>query len=462
MNEIEIVNHKQKQKIIEPQEGPQTTFLSTRAEIAIFGGSAGSGKTYSLLLDPLRNIKNKNFGAVIFRRTTKQVRNEGGLWDTARDVYGPFNPTPLEGSLEMKFPQGSKVQFAHMEHENNRYDWDGSQIPYIGFDEIQHFTERQFFYMLARNRSPHGIPCRIRATCNPDPDSWLRRLVDWWIGHDGYPIKERGGKIRYFIRDGDQFIWGDDKFDPMAKSITFIPSLIADNKILLEKDPGYMANLNALQYVERMQKLHGNWDVRPSAGLYFKRHWFEIVETLPTNIIRSVRYWDRASSENVEADRTSGVLMHQSDNGIFYISDDRSFRGSPLKVEQAIKNTAIQDPKNTIIGIEQDPGQAGVADAQNYSRLLCGFNVRLIKVNKDKITRATPLSAQCEAGNVKLVRGVWNEEYLREMESFPEGKHDDRTDASSGAFNLLTNFGEGNFNKNMVPKKRTERMEDQW
>lgn len=75
-------------KVIRPQKGPQEKFLSTTADIAIYGGAAGGGKSYGLLIEPLRYKNNKRFGAVIFRHEYKQIFNQGGLWDTSNDVYG--------------------------------------------------------------------------------------------------------------------------------------------------------------------------------------------------------------------------------------------------------------------------------------------------------------------------------------------------------------------------------------
>jgi predicted phage terminase large subunit-like protein len=90
-----------------------------------------------------------------------------------------------------------------------------------------------------------------------------------------------------------------------------------------------------------------------------------------------------------------------------------------------------------MIGIEQDPGQAGKFEAAYYVKSLAGFNVRTFRVRHDKVTRAQPVSAQAEAGNVRLVRARWNEALLQELEAFPEGGHDDQVDALSGAFAAL-------------------------
>ena len=159
---------------IKPQSGPQEDFLATSADIAVYGGSAGAGKSFDLLLEPTRHIHIGDFNAVIFRRTYPQITNPGGLWDTSSEIYPSCGGVPKLSMLNWTFPSGAKIKFAHMQYEQDRYEWDGAQIPFIGFDQLEHFTWRQFFYMLSRNRSLCGVNPYVRATCNPDPDHWLR------------------------------------------------------------------------------------------------------------------------------------------------------------------------------------------------------------------------------------------------------------------------------------------------
>lgn len=434
---------------ITPQEGPQTEFLESVADIVFYGGGAGGGKTYALLLDPLRHYENGEFGAVIFRRSTTQVRNQGGMWDESQKLYPMVMATPRESILEWTFPSGMAVKFSHLEYDKTVYDWQGSQIPMIGFDEITHFSEFQFFYMLSRNRSSSGVPGYIRATCNPDADSWVRKFVDWWIGPDGFAIKERSGIVRWFIRQNDTLVWGDSKEEliekygtkQIPKSFTFIPALLSDNKILMENDPSYVSNLHALPKVERERLLGGNWNIRPTAGNYFKREYFEVLNTLPAGWIQCVRFWDRAATKpspaNSDPDWTRGLKLYKYPNGVHVVGDLKSLRDSPYNVEQLIKTTASQDKVEVRIVCQQDPGSAGVAEAQNFIRMLNGYDVHTRPFSKDKATRAKPVSAQCEARNVKVLRGDWNEEFFVELENFPEGKHDDIVDTFSGAYNEM-------------------------
>lgn len=269
--------------IIKPQEGYQEKVLSTSADICISGASAGVGKSFALLLEFTRHVHNPKWGGVIFRRTTPQIRNQGGLWDASMGIYPHLSAQPKESSLEWRFPSGSEIKFSHLEYEKDKLNFQGSEIPFIGFDELPHFTESQFFYLLSRSRSTCGVSPYVRATCNPDPDSWVATLVEWWIDRDtGYPIPERDGVIRYFTKNSGGYVWGDSKeeviekasyfldemveksegvvkHEDFVKSITFISGSIYDNKELLSKNPEYLANLQAQDPQTKAQLLDGNW-----------------------------------------------------------------------------------------------------------------------------------------------------------------------------------------------------------
>lgn len=284
--------------ILKPQPGKQEMFLSSPADIAIYGGAAGGGKTYALLLENVRHIDNPNFGSVIFRRDSTQITNEGGLWDTAQEIYLQLGGVAKQSpKYIIEFPSGAKITFAHLQYEKHAKSYQGSQIPLICFDELTHFSESQFFYLLSRNRSTCGVKPYVRATCNPDSDSWVRKFLDWWIDDDGYPIEQRCGELRYFFRRDGSIIWGDTREELMEKyhlqktdikSVTFISSSVYDNKILLDINPEYLGNLKALSTVEQGQLLYGNWNIKPSAGLYFARDDFRIVKT-PTFAINAWR-----------------------------------------------------------------------------------------------------------------------------------------------------------------------------
>lgn len=429
------------------QPGPQEQFLRCSADIAFYGGSAGGGKSFALLLDAVRGVTHPQYGAVIFRRTTKQVTSEGGLWDTASNLYIGMGARPNNQDLFFRFPVGGRVGFAHMEHDKNRFDWQGSQIPYIGFDELTHFSWVQFSYMLSRNRSAHGLQTKIRATLNPDPDHFARKWVDWYLDVDGYAIPERSGVIRWLIVIDDEPVWFATRAEALVEypdslplSFTFIASSIEDNKILLEQDPKYLANLEALPRVERERLKKGNWNIRASAGSYFQRSDFEIVDALPAGKHKkTVRAWDFAGTDTKDGDDpdwTVGLKMSVIDD-VYYVEHVERFRVDASKVKQRVTNTASGDGTGVTVRLTQDPGQAGKAQVKDYVSGLAGYSVKYETASGDKTTRATPYSSQVQAGNVKLLRGPWNDAYLAELENFPVGSHDDQVDASSDAFNEL-------------------------
>ena len=439
--------------ILRPQPGPQEDFLASSADFAIYGGAAGGGKTYATLLETLRHYNVPGFSAVFFRRTMPQIRNPGALWDTARRIYPLTGATPLEQPSEWNWSKGARVKMAHLEHENTVEDWQGAQVPLFLFDELTHFLESMVFYMLSRNRSECGVRPYMRGTCNPDPDSWVARFIEWWIDQDtGYPIQERSGRLRWFIRRGEDFIWADTKDKVLAlvpganpveaKSVTFIPAKLEDNKILEKADPGYRGNLMAMTRVMRERLLGGNWKARSVAGKVFAKSDAVIIERRPDDIVDVIRAWDLAATEpsevNKDPDWTCGVKIGRRKNGRYVVLDVEYGRVRSADVHSKVEKTAELDGKQVKIFIPKDPGQAGVDQAAGYIRDLVGYRIVCERETGDKETRADALACQWQAKNVDVVRAPWNDWYLALMDAFPtKGVHDDPVDASASGFNRI-------------------------
>ena len=178
----------------------------------------------------------------------------------------------------------------------------------------------------------------------------------------------------------------------------------------------------------------GQYQQRPAPreGGIFKRHWFEIVPAAPANA-RRCRGWDLAASKSSTSAYTAGVRLSVL-NGVYYIEDVARGREEAAGVERMILNTARLDGMGCKISIPQDPGQAGKAQVAAFARLLAGFNCRFSPESGDKESRALPVSAQAAVGNVKIVKGPWNDAFLDEITSFPAGTYKDQTDALSRAF----------------------------
>lgn len=457
-------------QMIKPQP-KQELFLSSSADICIFGGSAGGGKSYACLLEPLRHINVRRFGAVVFRRTYPEITKEGGMWDEAMAVYSMVGGSPNKNDLSFRFKAGSKITFASMQYEDDRYAWKSSQIPLIIFDQLESFTEGQFFYMFSRNRSTCGVKPYIRATCNPEP-GWLADFIGWWIAADGYADLTRAGVLRWMVRKGDdQIAWFGTREEAIAaypddpdvdpKSVTFIPSTVYDNQELLKKDPGYIGNLKALSLVDRERLLGdaergGNWLIKPSAGKVFNRAWFKVVDAVPAGGT-VVRRWDFAATEKAlnkkDPDYTASCLMLKVNNQ-YYILDITADQIAPAEIDRRLVNISRQDqarfeqepPPDTEPKIsrryrvrwEEEGGSSGKRESYRMVQELAGLDCRGVTSHKDKLIRAKPLAAQVEAGNVFLLAGTWNEMFLNHMHGQPDLPHDDMMDAASGAFFDLT------------------------
>ena len=450
------------QKIV-PQPR-QRQFLTCQADIVIYGGTAGGGKTYAELLEPLYHIDNPDFGAVIFRRTIPEVTNEGGLWDEAGKLYPLLGAVDNKNEHQYTFMTGARVSFSHMQREEDKYAWKSAQVPLIEFDQLETFTASQFWYMLSRNRSTCGVKPYMRATANAEP-GWLADLISWWIAEDGYAILERSGVIRYMARIGsnDEIVWGDsrqellDKYpecDP--KSFTFILATLYDNKILMQKDPGYLANLKNLPYVERERLLGdpvrgGNWKIKPSAGKVFNRAWFQPIalKDVPAGGV-VCRRWDFAATEKElnknDPDSTSSTLM-LAVNNCYYILDSTNDQIAPSQIDPMFENITRQDAaqfsqsgRRYMARWEQEPGSAGKRESWRTTVKFPGIDAKGVPAIHDKLTNWKPFATMAENGhNVYYVIEPWNERFLNNLHGVPDLDHDDDADSASGAFNDLAN-----------------------
>lgn len=442
---------------IEPQAGKQWSAFASSADVVFYGGSAGGGKTWWLTYEPMRHVRRKGFNAIIFRRTNPELMGGGSVWEESKTLYPHFGGRSrmspvLDWTFETDDDGTSLVEMRHLQHPKDLLAHQSKQYCLIEFDELTHFPEEMFWYLFSRNRSTCGVKPYIRAAMNPDPDSWVAEFIEWYIDQEtGYAIEERGGVIRHFIRYDEAIEWGESEeeleekfpayfFDVNGKrnnkhstTFTFIPARLEDNPKMLEVDPQYESRMDLLPKVDRERLRWGNWKIKPAAGMYFPRHKAEIVEEAPVEVIGRVRGWDKAATKptpkNPRPDWTVGPLMSRDRQGIIYIEHVHRMQDNPLEVEGAITGYAGTDPRGTSVAMWQDPAQAGKSEAAHFTRLLFGVEIDFFKANQDKTTFAKPFSSQWLAGNVKLVRGPWNEPFLKVMENFAgpdtEGVDDD-------------------------------------
>ena len=254
------------------QKGCQERFLATNADITIFGGNRGGGKSYALLMEALKDIRDRNASMVVLRNEKPDL---SGLIEKSYKLFLPFGRYNKSiNDMTWNFDNGGKLVFSYFADSlaDFKMRFQGKEFCYVGIDEITHISYEKFKYLITCNRNAYGLRNRFYGTCNPDPDSWVRRYIDWWIGEDGLPIPEKDGVLRYCFMDGDDIndvYWGDtpeevymqcrevidslwkeeyaslgfDKITMFVKSVTFIRGKLEENIALITSDPNYVANL---------------------------------------------------------------------------------------------------------------------------------------------------------------------------------------------------------------------------
>lgn len=189
----------------------------------------------------------------------------------------------------------------------------------------------------------------------------------------------------------------------------------------------------------------GQWQQRPQPreGGMFRREWFDVVDAIPQSGQR-VRAWDLAatikSTTSNDPDYTVGLKGMKLGEQIIILDMVRR-RGTAGEIGELVRQIALQDGRQCIIRMPQDPGQAGKAQIEHYVGLLAGYPLKVSTVTGDKGVRATPAAAQAEFGRIKLARGAWNDDFLAEISAFPRGRHDDVVDALADLVDELTSSG---------------------
>jgi predicted phage terminase large subunit-like protein len=234
--------------------------------------------------------------------------------------------------------------------------------------------------------------------------------------------------------------WTFEVFGRSGPNCELFHATSADNPFL---PPDFVETIRR-QYTsaQAAQELGGAFtDVE---GSLFRRDWLGIVEYAP-KVVRAVRAWDMASTEQKDGndpDWTAGVLIGRLPNYTYVILDVVRTRATPSAVEELMKRTAERDGRNVEIVVEEEPGSAGKWAVSHLLRnIFAGWPFYGQKSTGPKATRAQPLAAMAERGEVKLLRGEWNKTFLDELEVFPLGGHDDQVDAASLAFSKVAQKG---------------------
>ena len=255
-------------------------------------------------------------------------------------------------------------------------------------------------------------------------------LPIWYTSNPGGPGHEFL-KARFIGQPGA-------RLRPTTKRV-FLPSSLRDNPSL---GPEYAERLEALtDPVERARLRDGDWDAS-AGGLVFDRSWFEVVDALPAGVnLRRCRGWDMAATAGGGCE-TVGARWAKAPTGVYYVEDLVVGQWDPGARNQVMLQTARTDGGNVEVDWEQEPGSAGKDATYAFTRMLAGFRTWGTPASGDKVTRAGTWAAQAKVGNVKILRGPWNQAFLDAVQRFPEAFLD-RIDACTVAFKRLSQGWDG-------------------
>lgn len=455
--------------IIRPQAGAQESFLASDADVTIYGGAAGGGKTFAELLDLCRWVNHGAYRGVLFRRNTTQLTQMGGVWDESQGLY------PLLGGrstgLTWKFPSGAAIRFQHQQHvQHLERDTTGLQADVIAIDQLEEFEAKQFFYLLSRNRGKAPINSYMRATANPRP-GWLADFLAWWWDEKtGYAIPERAGVKRWFIRIGNRIRWGASKQQLLdtfgedqpwlkanqIKSATFIPATIHDNPINLRNNPGYEAGLHALRRVDRERLLYGNWLMADDEESEWPAEYFDgiFVDAWPDDQLLTVVALDPSLGKNDRAatDYSAFVAVRKGHDQRFYVDADIAKRPIATLVEHGIQWLDFIRPH--AFGVEsiafqevlrsQFVPQMHRVGLEGVWPINASDGTGMKGALPPKVTRIRLLGPLLAAGRIKIRRSPGANLLVEQMRDFGiKGAHDDGPDALEMAIRLCEELLQG-------------------
>ena len=235
----------------------QVLFLQSPAYEVGYGGAKGGGKTDAILADATRQVDHPKYKAMIFRRTFKNLQE---IIDRSHRWFQGFADWTGD-KHRWTFKTGATISFSHCENEKDKYNHQGQEYHFLGFDQLEEFSESIYEFLIAQNRTNDpSIICRVRSTFNPGNvgHQWVKaRFVD---------KLKADGQIKFFrkIKDIDTEV---SKDTPGALSRAFVFASIHDNPKLLDADPNYLNRLENLPEALRRALLEGDWDA--FEGQYF-------------------------------------------------------------------------------------------------------------------------------------------------------------------------------------------------
>lgn len=314
--------------------------IAVNSETSMFALGNGilthNSKSFTSLMEVLKDIKNPDFHAVILRNEKDDLQSL--VTDSYKlfSQFGTYNKS--QNDMTWNFDNGGWLKFSYYAgaYQDFKTRFQGRQFAYICIDEGTQCPYKKFKYLLTNNRNASGIRNRFWITCNPDPESWVRKFIDWWVDENGYIDPEKNGVLRYCFMDGDtpdSIYWGDsreevyeqckgiidglwkdsyaelgyDKLEMFIKSVTFVRADVSENIKLVSTDPSYIANLAQQDEEQRMRDLDANWNWKAAGDDMVK---FADLEEIFDNSIQIGDGIDRASADIALTGGDNFVMWH--------------------------------------------------------------------------------------------------------------------------------------------------------
>lgn len=326
----------------------QADFLARFEDEALYGGAAGGGKSEALVAEALRQAHIPHYRALILRKTYPELSE---LIDKSQRYYrGAFPGAQWSEARHMwRFPSGAKIYFGAMQHTNDRFKYQGRAYDYIAFDELTHFTQDEYLYLLSRNRaSGPGTRVYLRASANPGGigHGWVKaRFLT-----PAPPMQTIWEDVQVRTPDGAVHI--------ARRSRIFVPSTVFDNQILLQNDPAYAARLAALPDADRRALLYGDWDAfagqvfsewRADPAHYADRRYTHVVDPFPIprgwRVVRGFDFgYSRPFSVGWWAISPDGALCRIRELYGCTGTPNEGVRWEPARIAREIKKIEQDDP----------------------------------------------------------------------------------------------------------------------
>jgi len=442
----------------------------------LYAGQVGGGKTDLVAMAPLcysEYTSSPHFKGLILRHESYDLDKEIVPRTQRLDMYPAYLPGIAYNANKRiwVFPSKGRVVLTHAKDLLSHW---GPEYQYLGFDELTHFTEEQYTFLLGRLRSSVGLPIRVRAGTNPPGPgrAWVKARWGPWIDRhyltppaDATPARRRAaeslaallpprqdasgrplppavsGQVLWYAYDDDGAeIWVPEG-TPRALSRAWVECRTDDNPALMAGDPMYGVRLQAMGSILAQQLGGGDWDVEELPGDFFQRTWFPVQELPPANLVAVVRRWDFAWTKKQRSDWSTGVKFGWTADGHYYVLHVVRDKGKLDEVRRLVQQTAKTDqadrlPVKVILPIDFS---AGIYVEQDLVAALAGHQVEGVQERGEKDVRIATLQPQAQAGYVHLVvgdSGGWIPGYLDEAQAYRPGRHGgwDQLDATAGAF----------------------------